>query len=170
MSLTKTWVGPRFSWSWYFTFFFFSFFQLNKDLLCRYYVYRVMPSTHHSSSYVDPGYRGTGGKTGKWGSSFWEKTLPTCTIMTQPGWETVVHKPIALKASAAPALWASQSPFCLVSFTFSLYLPTPFSPALLFLFLSPLTVKMGGLRLWDQHKLKDERKYRYIVIYLVNST
>lgn len=67
--------------------FLFSFFQLKKDLLCRYYVYRVMPSTHHSSSYVDPGYRGTGGKTGKWGSSFWEKTLPTCTIMTQPGWD-----------------------------------------------------------------------------------
>lgn len=99
-----------------------------------------MPRTHRSSYYVDPGYRGTGGKTGKWGSSFWEKTLRTCTTTTPLGWEPGAPKPIALGASAA--LWASCSPFRLVSF------PVFSSPPPPLLFLLPSCPSSCLLSLW----------------------
>lgn len=86
-----------------------------------------MRRTHPFFFCVDLGYRGIGGRTGKWGNSFWEKTLRICTTMTLLGWEAVLDKPIPLEASAASIHWASQAPFCSAEAPFLFTIPSSFS-------------------------------------------
>lgn len=147
--------------------------SIQQDLLCRmcrlilWDVYWVRLKTHPSVFYVDPGYRAIGGRTGKWGSSSWEKTLPICTTTTLLGWETVLHKPSHEKL-ALLLITGLPRPFLLC--TLCLHPPSSFSsPSSTFS--NPFLLQTSETLGFEASRISGGgRKYHYMVIYLINTT